>query len=211
MVSDETPSEVFIIEGIGRRGTDGSNIEEGLEGKRIKEILKMYGKSPILEEALSIAELRSAIDSFDLTGYKYLHISAHGDGEGLQFGRESISYRDFADILSNKLSRKRLFVSSCELGNERFVDEIERTNSRVLSVMAPIDTVHPRESLLLWTVFYPVMTEADRDTMKSENIRHNIQKLFNLFRIKFMFCWRIKGKEELERRKFVAETEIQEI
>ncbi len=104
--------EVFIVESLG------ANDER--EGKIIRSILRMGGKSPVYRYVKTKEGLEDAIAEFHASDYRYLHISSHGNSKEFCFQFGALKFKDFADLLRDKLRHRRLFVSACKCVNSAF-------------------------------------------------------------------------------------------
>ncbi|GKQ49134.1 hypothetical protein [Pseudomonas syringae] len=91
-----TTPDVFIIETL-------SPDDEGngrFEGSIISSLLKLHGKKTIYCYVRTRQQFIQAIEQFGNSGYRYLHISAHGNKHGLvTTNQDEIDYKDLAEIL----------------------------------------------------------------------------------------------------------------
>ena len=115
-----TKPETFILESLSQ--DDEAN--ERLDGKVLFEVLRLQGKSPIYYYFRTQTELIKFSDIFRDSGYRYLHISCHGDDKHLEFTFGKTDYENFAKIFDKKLNNRRLFISGCNIGNDAFADAV---------------------------------------------------------------------------------------
>jgi hypothetical protein len=91
-----------------------------LEGSIISNMLRLHGKHPKYRYVRTKAEFEDAIDEFGRSKYRYLHISAHGDPEGMcTTNLDEVDYDVLADMLTPHFANKRLFLSACSIATER--------------------------------------------------------------------------------------------
>ena len=110
-MTENTIPEVFILESL--------HPGDPKEGEIIEKILKMGGRSPIYHYVHTRDQLRSSIQEFSQSNYRYLHISSHGNPEcfGFEFGEMYIN--EFHGFINQYLHDRRVFVSACELVNHQ--------------------------------------------------------------------------------------------
>lgn len=129
--SDGTVAEVFIIESL----TLGDETKQRHEGAVLASILRMCGKKPMYYYIRTKAELVHLVDEFDASGYRYLHLSCHGNDTSLDTTLDSISYSEFARIFEDRLKGRRL---TCGVEDR---PRPHRTQSRaILSSFSPPNT-----------------------------------------------------------------------
>ena len=73
--------EVFIIESLRKEDHD----EGRLEGHLISQLLRMGGREPIYKLVETEEQLSDSIKSFCERGYRYVHLSCHGNDEAFEF------------------------------------------------------------------------------------------------------------------------------
>ena len=137
----QTKPEVFIVETLRFKDERKGR----LEGKVLTEMLELIGKSPRYYYIRTRKELKSVLKIFSRSRYRYLHLSCHGDEESIDTTLDEIKFKELGKILKPHLKKRRLFVSSCEVVNEKFAKAVMRA-SGCLSVAGTSDEVDFRPS-----------------------------------------------------------------
>lgn len=177
--NDGTVPEVFIIESLSL----ADEAKERREGAVLASVLKMCGKKPLYYYIRTRVELEYLAKEFENTGYRYLHISCHGGEDSLETTFDSVSYEDFASIFSDRLGSRRLFVSACSAGNDRFAELIYKKNRKLNSVVAPADDIRFDHAVAFWTGFYVKLFSINAKAMNSEKISGVLKSLCVLFSV----------------------------
>ena len=147
-------AEVYIIEAL--RPEDYAYF--CADGIVLENQLRLIGCAPTLKRVYSIDDLRQAVQSYDESGYRFLHISCHGSEDRVEiFGKESLTYSELAKILKGHVVNSRLTFSACSLGNRDFAEEIFGQNKGLHSVLAPIGETPFDLSSVLWISFYTLL------------------------------------------------------
>jgi len=188
--ADGTVPEVFIIESL----TLTDEKKERREGAVLAAILKMCGKNPLYYYIRTRAELEHIAKEFDASGYRYLHVSCHGGDNSLKTTLDSISYQEFAKIFSERLNGRRLFVSACSAGNEKFADLVGAKNPGMNSVAAPVDNIDFDLAVALWSAFYVKVFSLNAKSMNSDRIAKVLGPLAALFDAPIHWTRRSKTK-----------------
>ncbi|WP_368181099.1 hypothetical protein [Aeromonas sp. R7-5] len=176
-----TSAEVFILESLSE-----ANEEAGLfEGRILYKTLKMAGKNPIYYYFRTKEELELLAYTFRDSGYRYLHISCHGDLTHIHTTLNRISYQEFGDIFSGLLRNRRLFMSACSTGNEIFSTCISVLNKGMYSIAAPVNDIRFDQAYAFWTAFYTKAHLMDQNLMKSKYIYAAFSDLCKFFEIDF--------------------------
>lgn len=172
-----TEPEVFILESLSLE--DETN--ERLEGRILRDILKLSGKNPIYYYFRTEKELVELAKIFRESGYRFLHISSHGSHDALGATFENISYTRFAEIFAGHLRNRRLFVSACEMGNEIFSTIVGGRNKGMYSIIAPTQRIRFDRAAAIWAAFYVLMFDLDATSMKADKITGCLRDLARLF------------------------------
>ncbi len=172
-----TVPEVFIVESLGLADEAG----ERREGAVLAAVLKMCGKNPLYYYIRTRAELELMAKEFEDSGYRYLHISCHGGDKSLELTLDSVSYREFAQIFRRRLSNRRLFVSACSAGNERFAAAVSARNKDLKSIAAPSNDIQFDHAVAFWSAFYVKTFSLNADSMNSDRIVGVLGPLAELF------------------------------
>lgn len=105
-------ADVFIVESL-----DPDDEGNGrFEGSSISHVLRLHGKNPIYRYVRTRARFIEAISELAASNYRYLHISAHADPEGMcTTNQEEVDYDELAAILKPCIRNRRLFLSACSM------------------------------------------------------------------------------------------------
>lgn len=179
----KTAPDVFIIESLWFEDEK----HERLEGRILRDILKLSGKNPRYYYFRTKRELVELSNLFRESGYRFLHISSHGSHEGLETTLDKVSYVEFAEIFRAKLRNRRLFVSACEMGNELFSSVVASRNKGMYSIIAPMQRIQFDRAAAIWAAFYVLMFDLDASAMKAAKITSCLKKLAQLFAEDFHF------------------------
>ena len=176
-----TQPEVYIIESLTQE-----NEEKGLfEGRALYETLAMAGKKPIYKYFRTLEELELLALMYRESGYRYLHVSCHGDMNNIHTTLGSCSYHAFSTIFEGLLKNRRLFMSACETGSEIFSEIVASNNKGMYSIAAPIDSIRFDQAYAIWTAFYTKAYLIDQAKMKKPYMYSALQKLCRLFDVRF--------------------------
>lgn len=113
-----TVPDVFILESLDRTDEKARRYE----GRLLSEMLLLAGKNPKYFYFQSKHELPHLLALFRLSRYRYLHFSCHASDCSVATTTESMTYEEFAGYFDDFLSKRRLFMSACEVGNQAFVE-----------------------------------------------------------------------------------------
>jgi hypothetical protein len=172
-----TVPEVFIVESLALADEAG----ERREGAVLAAVLKMCGKNPLYYYIRTRAELELMAKEFEDSGYRYLHISCHGGPKSLELTLDSVSYQEFAQIFRRRLSNRRLFVSACSAGNDRFAQAVSAKNKDLKSIAAPSNDIQFDHAVAFWSSFYVKTFSLNADSMNSDRIVGVLGPLAQLF------------------------------
>lgn len=90
-----TTPNVYIIESLYPNDEGNGR----LEGVFLAQILRLHGKETKYSYVRTRKEFKAAVRDFKASGYRYLHISAHGDEDGIDTtNREGWTGQPFVDI-----------------------------------------------------------------------------------------------------------------
>lgn len=183
MVARKTPPaqitepETFILESLNRDDENNGR----LDGKVLYDVLRMQGKRPIYYYFRTQVELVKFADIFRDSGYRYLHLSCHGDEEKLEYTFGQTDYSIFSNIFEKKLNNRRLFISGCSLGNRKLAESLFQKNGGMYSVTAPTKVVFFDQTTSFWPAFYYMMHAWDSANMKKYRLQHVLTKLTEVF------------------------------
>lgn len=167
---------VFIIESM-----DWENEANGkLDGVALKTILDL---SDIPNQYIYIRtrqELEHAMELFRETDYGFLHLSCHGNEEGICLTLDDISFADLELIMGPYLKYRRLFLSACKAAcfglSEYFIPR-----HHCYSIMGSPDTIDYDKAAIFWSSYYYLMYRDDQQRMWQRNIIPTLQNITRTF------------------------------
>lgn len=189
----ETLPEVFIIESLSFE----DEVSKNYEGKILYHLLKMCNKNPIYFYFRTGLELKTLLNEFRSSGYRFLHFSCHGSSTQIKTTLERIDYKDFVADLEGLLKNRRLFLSGCELGNELLHSMIFGKNIGMYSIIGPKDPIRFDVSAALWSAFYVKLFLIDQDYVKKSLIVDSLKSLCELYDLSLLFTWYDTCKEQI--------------
>jgi len=110
-----TQPRLFIIESLTLKDEKADRFEGG----HLSKIMTLSGSKPECMYLRTKKELEEAIDLFEDSDFRYLHISCHGDRTGIDHTVDSLTHEDLGKMLAPVLSGKRVFFSSCSVMTDR--------------------------------------------------------------------------------------------
>jgi hypothetical protein len=174
-------ADVFIIESLSKSDED----RHRYEGQRLAELLRLSGKNPKYFYFQSKEELPHLLKLFNLSKYRYLHVSCHASSDSVFTTNDKIAYTEFAQLLRGHLKLRRVFFSACELGSVLFSACLAGTNKGMHSVVAPAEEIYFDHAAAIWTAFYISVFANNPDAMTGADIRNRIETLCTLFPVDF--------------------------
>lgn len=183
-----TVPDVFIIETL-----DPDDEGNGrFEGSSISHVLKLHGKRPIYQYVRTRSQFKAAINQFAASRYRYLHISAHADDEGMcTTNLDQIDYRELAKLLTPGLKGRRLFLSACSMVHEAMASEII-PKTGCISVVGPREDISFTTAAVFWPAVYHLMFTHNDAAMGHLALKRNLQKVTELFHIDIGYFSRSK-------------------
>lgn len=159
-----TTPEVYIIESLDLE--DEGNRKEG---EVLSRTLSLSGKKPIYRYIRTKKEFEYFIDDFGKSGYRYLHISCHGNEDLIHLTMNKMSNVEFSKIVGGALAGRRLFMSAClvttiDLASKIFAEGDCR------SVAGPVSTINFDDSTIFWSAFYHLMFKKEGGGMANRDI-----------------------------------------
>ncbi len=132
-----TEPQTFILESLNFDDEESKRSD----GKILYEALKLQGKEPKYYYFRTETELIHLAQTYRKSGYRYLHLSCHGNDDSVAFTIGNATFARFAEIFETNLHNRRLFVSGCSLGKKDFADAVFEKNGGMYSLTAPIKDV----------------------------------------------------------------------
>lgn len=181
-----TKADVFIIESL-----DPDDEGNGrFEGSVISSILRLHGKQPKYRYVRTREEFEEAVEEFGKSRYRYLHISAHGDKEGLcTTNLAPIDFDELGDMLKPHFKDKRLFLSACSMVHEDMAAYVI-PKTECFSVMGPEDDIEFHRAAVFWASLYHLMFLKDAEKMNRPRLVETLKKASDLFEVNVKFFYR---------------------
>jgi hypothetical protein len=167
-----TRPDVFIIESL-----DPDDEGNGrFEGSSISHVLRLHGKEPKYRYVRTRGQFANAIEDFAISNYRYLHISAHADSEGMcTTNQDEIDYDELADLLTPALNKKRLFLSACSMVHEDMAKVIV-PKTGCYSVVGPRESIAFTAAAVFWPAIYHLMFTISDSVMTRCVLKGNLEK-----------------------------------
>ncbi len=183
-----TRPDVFIIESL-----DPDDEGNGrFEGGSISHVLRLHGKEPKYRYVRTREKFEDAIKEFAKSNYRYLHISAHADAEGMcTTNQDEIDYDELADLLNPALRGKRLFLSACSMVHEDMAKEIV-PKTGCFSVVGPREDIAFTAAAVFWPAIYHLMFTTNDSAMTHAVLKRNLEKITSLFGVEIGYFSRSK-------------------
>lgn len=181
-----TKADVFIIESL-----DPDDEGNGrFEGSVISSILRLHGKQPKYRYVRTREDFEKAVKEFGKSRYRYLHISAHGDKEGLcTTNLENIDFDELGDLLQPYLKGKRLFLSACSMAHKDMAAYVI-PKTECYSVMGPEDDIDFHRAALFWASLYHLMFLKNAEKFSRSDLTETLTKASDLFEVNIKFFYR---------------------
>jgi hypothetical protein len=172
-----TTPDLFIIESL-------SPDDEGngrFEGSSISHILRLHGKTPQYRYVRTRRGFEKAVKDFGNSKYRYLHISAHANTDGMcTTNQDDIDYNVLANLLKPHFKGKRLFLSACSMVHEEMAKEII-PKTRCYSVIGPKEDIDFSTAAVFWPSIYHLMFTHNVAAMKRKELKDNLNRVTDLF------------------------------
>ena len=188
--SQLTVPQFFIIESLA---LDDENARR-FEGRFLYNYLKILGKNPIYFYIRSKCELEKISVIFREKSYRYLYLSCHGNENSIYTTFDEVKFEEFALIFEKKLEHRRLFVSGCSVGQQKFAESLFEKNGGMYSLTAPKNDVLFAQTLPFWSSFFYLMESIDSDSMKAAAIYPSLQLCSNMFDINIVHFFKSPAK-----------------
>jgi hypothetical protein len=175
--------EVFFIESLQPE-------DEGygrFEGSYLSGILGLHGKHPVYRYVRTRHDFEEAVAEFGNSQCRYLHISAHGEAEGMSTtNNEEIDFDELAGLLKPHLRDRRLFLSACSMVRKQLAEEI-MPNSGCYSLVGPTEDIHFTDSAVVWSSMYHLLFRENPERVTRKPMQDILQKVCALFSVKLAF------------------------
>ena len=130
--------------------------------------------------------MEEVMDIFEESDYRYLHLSCHGSQASVSTTLDRIELKDLSEIIGPYLRKKRLFMSACLAANHRIAEHLIPAFG-VYSVVGPKKEVDLHSAAIAWAAFYHLMFDENYRSMKTPEIKKNLQRVSDTFRIPFNY------------------------
>lgn len=196
-----TIADVFIIESL-----DPDDEGNGrFEGVFLSHVLRLHGKNPKYKYVRTRKEFENAIRMFGASGYRYLHLSSHGDPEGLcTTNQEEVDFDELANILEPHMDGRRLFVSACKMVHADLAKAVIPA-SGCYSVIGPTDNIAFTDSAVVWATIYHLAFSEDSKRITRDSLQSKIKEACRLFEVSFAFFARTNKLKRGYTRDLLAE------
>lgn len=183
-----TIADVFIIESLNPDDEGNGRFE----GSSISHILKLHDKNPKYRYVRTRVEFEDAVEEFGASRYRYLHISAHADLEGMcTTNQDEIDYDELAALLVPFMKGKRLFLSACSMVHDDMAKEII-PKTDCYSIVGPKEDIEFSAAAVFWPAIYHLMFSHNGVAMKHNELKENLKRVADLFRVEIGYYSRSK-------------------
>lgn len=144
---------VYIIESVGAKDL----LDERSEGEGLARLLKLLGAQPVLRKVERTQDLVHELQVFDESRCDILHVSCHGNSDGIQLTDGTfLEWDEFAEYLTPAIHRKYLCLSSCQAASSSELVDIFRTNPdcKPISVAGCPSSILWHHSFVAWSIYY---------------------------------------------------------
>lgn len=165
------------------------------EGEIISRTLQLSGKSSAYAYIRTEEELRAVAKEFGESDHRYLHLSCHGTvnakgrATGFHLTTGPIASDDMAEILAPHVENRRVFLSSCLAARSTFAQSL-LSQSKCLSVLAPMNSIKFDDAAVFWTAFYHLMFKGGKRSMAVRRIKKNVGICASLVQERFRLYYR---------------------
>ena len=192
-----TKPEVFVVESLKFK----DERKNRLEGQILERTLKLSEKEPRYYYLRTKREFKKVMNRFGKSKYRYLHLSCHGNDESIWTTLDNIEFDELGKILRPHLLGRRLFLSSCEVVNERLAEAV-MPKSGCNSIIGPTENVDFDRAAVMWASFYYLAFEEDTRKMDRDAIIPILNKVARLFDIPIAYYGRHSGSSGYRREMF---------
>jgi hypothetical protein len=167
---------VFIIESM-----DWDNEVNGkLDGVALKTILDLSDIPNSYIYIRTRKEFEYAMKIYQETDFGFLHISCHGNDEGICLTMDDITFGELGAIMGPYLKYRRLFLSACKAAcfslAEQFIPHYH-----CYSVMGPTDTIDYDKAAIFWSSYYYLMYSDNQERMWQRDIIPTLKNITRTF------------------------------
>jgi hypothetical protein len=173
---DRTTPNVFIIESLKLEDESDGHFE----GRFLEHILKLAGREVRYFYIRTRKEFIEILDQFETSRFRYLHISCHGNRNGIALTFDELSINELAADVVPYLDERRLFLSACEIVTPSLAKALLR-HSGCYSVIGPSRPVYFDEAALFWASLYHFLFRTEATAVKRLDLQKNLRRLSTIF------------------------------
>lgn len=189
MTTSRTDFSLYIIESLKFEDEE----ENRLEGKILRDILRLSGHRVEYLYIRTRRELQVAVNRFHLSQRRYLHLSCHGNPSTIRLTLDGLSFDEFAADVAPYLKNRRLFLSACAVVNQSLA-RLVMPASGCHSIIGPRESINFDDAVLMWASFYHLMfRDPTVDAMKGGKIRWALRRTRYAFGIEFDYFRKVGG------------------
>lgn len=157
------------------------------EGRIISDILRLSGKTCEYRYIRTKRELMWALNLFVESGFRYLHLSCHGNPTTMFTTLDALSFSELGILLRPALEKKqRLFVSACSMTNTDLADAI-MPSTGCQSIVGPRKNIEFGDAALLWASFYHLMFKRNGEAMNRSDIIEVVESISTTFKVQLRY------------------------
>jgi len=179
-----TTANVFIIESLNF--DDERN--RRFEGRFLSQILRLGEKASAYYYVQTTEEFEKALRLFQKSGYRYLHLSCHGNRASISTTLDEISFPDLGKLLEPYLDNKRLFVSACSAVND-YLAECIIPSSKCNSIIGPTRKILFSDAAITWASFYHLVFKENPEKITKDQILPTLHSVADTFQVSLNFFW----------------------
>jgi hypothetical protein len=177
-----TKPEVFIIETLHL-----NDEADGLtEGEIICDVLRRSGKTCQYVYIRTRRELVVFLQRFTESNYRYLHISCHGNHDGVKTTLDDLTLTEFCEILRPHLAYRRLFVSACLLTQASLAKRLFN-GSELYSILGPANKIPFSDAAAFWPSLYHALFKVDHGKINGATLLGTARALADIFDLKLNY------------------------
>lgn len=181
-MTQTTKPNVFIIESL----TQDDEKHDRFEGRILKQILSLSGKSSIYCYIRTRCELEEFAKQFGRSGFRYLHLSCHANAKEMATTFDTVSFQELGAILRPHLKGRRVFLSACEMATPLLSRELI-VGSGCYSVIGPSEAVRFSDAALLWSSFYHLAFATNDTVMQRKWMLAHLRSTAQLFGVRLNY------------------------
>ncbi len=193
----ETFPQLFIIESLNFENEQDGHLEGGI----LRDILRLSNRSADYMYIRTVRELEVALEHFQDSNKRYLHLSCHGNDHTVALTLDSLGFKEFGDLVKPFVCKRRLFVSACEVVNSEFAAAV-LPGSDCYSLVGSRNKISFGDAAMMWASFYHLMLrDPDQEEIKGGKIRWGLRRLKAAFGVEFDYfkpTGNVQGYEKVD-------------